>query len=78
VTIGDGAIIASNAVVTKNVEPYSIVGGIPARHIRYRFEPSQIEYLLKTKWWDKDIEWLEKNAHTLWDIKDYVFNTETL
>ena len=38
VKIGDGAIIASGAIVTKDVEPYSIVGGIPARHIRYRFD----------------------------------------
>ncbi|MEO7212699.1 CatB-related O-acetyltransferase [Mucilaginibacter sp.] len=72
ITIGDGAIIASNAVVTKNVDPYSIVGGIPARHIRYRFEPEEIQKLLATKWWDKDTEWLEKNAPLLWNVKDYM------
>jgi chloramphenicol O-acetyltransferase type B len=72
VIIGDGAIIASNAVVTKNVEPYSIVGGIPAKHIRYRFEKSDIEKLLKTKWWENDIKWLEQNAHLLWNINDYM------
>lgn len=48
VKIGDGAIIASGAIVTKDVEPYSIVGGIPARHIRYRFDDDDIQWLKKT------------------------------
>ena len=52
VTIGDGAIIATNSYVVKDVEPYSIVGGNPARFIKYRFEPEQIEKLLKIKWWE--------------------------
>ncbi|MGF7038578.1 CatB-related O-acetyltransferase [Mucilaginibacter lappiensis] len=72
VTIGDGAVIAANSVVSKNVEPYSIVGGVPAKHIKYRFEQNQIEYLLNNKWWEKDFNWLEKNASALWDINDYV------
>lgn len=72
VTIGDGAIIASNAVVTKNVEPYSIVAGIPAKHVRYRFAPNEIEKLLISRWWDKDLAWLENNASSLWDISDYM------
>lgn len=60
--IGDGAVIASGAVVTKNVEPYEIVGGIPAHRLKYRFEPEQIEKLLKIKWWEKDLEWIEGYA----------------
>ena len=51
VTIGDGAVIASRAVVTKNVAPYEIVGSNPAQHIKYRFEPNQIAMLLEMKWW---------------------------
>ncbi|QKE37038.1 type B chloramphenicol O-acetyltransferase [Vibrio fluvialis] len=51
VTIGDGAIIASRAVVTKDVAPYEIVGSNPAKHIRFRFEPEQIEKLLEMQWW---------------------------
>ena len=51
VTIGDGAVIANNSHVVKNVEPYSLVGGNPARLIKYRFSPEQIEKLLKIKWW---------------------------
>ncbi len=51
VTIGHGAVIASDAVVTKDVEPYSIVGGNPARHLRYRFAPDVIAALLEMQWW---------------------------
>lgn len=52
VTIGHGAVIANGAVVTKDVEPYAIVGGNPARVLRYRFDPDTISRLLATAWWD--------------------------
>lgn len=51
ITIGDGAIIASRAVVTKDVAPYEVVGSNPAKHIKYRFSPAQIEMLLEMQWW---------------------------
>ena len=54
VTIGDGAIIAANAHVIKDVQPYSIVGGNPAMLIKYRFSSEIIELLLQMKWWDYD------------------------
>jgi len=69
VTIGDGAIIASRSVVTKDVAPYSIVGGNPAKEIKKRFSEEQIEKLLKLKWWDWDIEKITKNVHNLTDNK---------
>jgi len=65
VSIGDGAVIGARAVVTKDVKPYEIVAGNPARHIRYRFSQNQIEKLLKIKWWDWDIEKIKANFDLL-------------
>ena len=56
VTIGDGAIIGTRSVVTKDVPPYTIVGGMPAKIIRKRFDEDTIEKLLSICWWDWDIE----------------------
>ena len=52
VTIGHGAVVANGAIVTKNVAPYEIVGGNPAKHIRWRFDEATREALLKSAWWD--------------------------
>ena len=65
VKIGDGAIIATNSTVTKNVEPYSIVGGNPAKEIKKRFSKEQIEKLLEIKWWNWEIEKITKNVQNL-------------
>lgn len=60
VTIGDGVVIANNSHVVKNVEPYTIVGGNPAKLIKYRFTPEQISKLLEIKWWNWDDEKINK------------------
>lgn len=72
VSIGDGAIVAANSLVTKDVEPYSIVGGIPAKHIKYRFDESQRTSLLLSKWWDKDPDWIRENADRFRNIDDFL------
>ena len=71
VKIGDGAIIGANAVVTKNVDAYSINVGMPARVIKYRFDKNQIVFLMKFKWWNKDMIWLEKNAKYFQNINEF-------
>ncbi|MCB0651354.1 MAG: CatB-related O-acetyltransferase [Saprospiraceae bacterium] len=65
VTIGDGAIIAAHSVVIKDVAPYSIVGGNPAKEIKKRFSEEKIEKLLALKWWDWDIEKITNHTRDL-------------
>ena len=72
IKIGDGAIIAAGAVVAEDVEPYSIVGGCPAKEIRKRFSEEQINFLLALCWWDKEEEWIRSKAHLFNDINKLI------
>lgn len=56
VTVGDGAVVAAKSLVAHDVPPYAIVGGVPAKLIRYRFSPAHIQKLLRIRWWDWDLE----------------------
>jgi acetyltransferase-like isoleucine patch superfamily enzyme len=69
VTIEDGAVIAANSTVVKDVPPYSIVGGNPAKHIKYRFSKEDIDFLLKEKWWNWPPEKIQ-------EYKDALFKNE--
>lgn len=78
VTIGDGAIVAAGAVVTKDVPPFAVVGGVPAKVLKYRFSPEMIERLLEIKWWnlpDEEITRIKDLFHipnpTLEDLDRY-------
>lgn len=74
VHIADGAVVLAGAVVTKNVPPYAIVGGVPAKIIRYRYDEETISFLLQAQWWNNTEDWFKENWKLLTDIsklKDY-------
>ncbi len=77
IVIGDGAIIGAGAVVTKNVPPYAIFAGNPAKLLRYRFEQNEIDFLLKYQWWKKDPLWIKKNYRRFHDIKSFIVSVDT-
>lgn len=72
VNIGDGAIIAAGAVVTKDVEPYAVVGGVPAKVIKYRFSSEEIRKLLKIAWWNWSLEKIEKNIELFYQPQAFL------
>lgn len=69
ITIADGAVIAAGAVVTKDVPPYAIVGGVPAKIIKYRFTPEVVSKLYNSKWWLNDVD-------TIRQLSEYITDTE--
>ncbi len=72
ISIGDGAVVAAGAVVTKDVPPYAIVGGVPAKVIKYRFDEETIRKLLELKWWNKDQEWINTHAGDFDDVNKLI------
>ena len=72
VNIGDGAIIGAHTLVTKDVEPYTIVGGVPAKLIRERFSKQEVQTLLKFQWWNKDEVWIKLHIEEFSEIKQFI------
>jgi len=72
VTIGHGAVVAAGAVVTKDVPPFAIVAGVPAKVIRYRFDEKTCGMIEQLKWWDKTDEWLQENHMLFTSAKEFL------
>lgn len=70
VTIGNGAVLAAGSVVTKSIEPYTIVGGVPAKFIKSRFTQDKIDEIEKLKWWDWSIQKMKENKHVFLKAED--------
>lgn len=72
VTIGDGAVIGAGAVVTKDIPPYAVAVGVPAKISRYRFGKEQIDALMQFKWWEKDEAWLSEHAGLFRNVEEFL------
>ncbi|MBN1764964.1 MAG: CatB-related O-acetyltransferase [Sedimentisphaerales bacterium] len=74
VTIGDGAVIGANALVNRDIPPFAIAGGVPARVLKFRFEPAQIIYMLNIRWWDFELEFLAQHLQAIHglDIDEFI------
>jgi len=71
VTIHTGAMVLAGAVVTKDVPPYAIVGGVPAKVIGHRYDEETVRFLLRSKWWEKDPVWLRGHWHIMNDMTEF-------
>lgn len=69
IKIGDGAVVYAGAVVTKDVPPYAVVAGVPAKIIKYRYDKDTIKFLMELKWWNMDINWLKNNWQIMTDMQ---------
>ena len=74
ITIGDGAVIAMGSIVLHDVDAYTIVGGIPAKFIRKRFDDDFINKLSKIQWWNKPIKWIESHADEFEKVNVFLKN----
>lgn len=76
IKVGDGVVVAAGAVVVKDLEPYYIYGGVPARKIGERFKEKERQLLMDVKWWNYDPSWLEENAILFHDIEKFLKYTK--
>lgn len=71
VSIGDGSVVLAGSVVTKDIPPYAIVGGVPARIYKYRYDQETISFLLNTQWWDNSEKWFREHWNLLNNMDEF-------
>jgi len=76
IEIGDGAVVAAGAIVTKNVPPFEIWGGIPAKKIADRFHEKQKQALEKIQWWNNDFSYFKENVHLFENIEEFLTHNQ--
>jgi acetyltransferase-like isoleucine patch superfamily enzyme len=74
VVIGDGAVVGAGAVVTRDVPPYAVAVGVPARVVKYRFDPETIQKLLQRQWWNDPDSKLPQVAKQFWNVDAFLSN----
>lgn len=70
ISIGDGAVVLARAVVTKDVPPYAVVGGVPAKIIKYRYDAPTIRFLLESQWWNNSQQWFREHWELISNIDE--------
>ena len=78
VNVGDGSIVAAGAVVTKDIPSYAVVGGVPAKVIKYRYPQNTIDALLQIRWWDWEVDKIKKNLVLFHDVDQFVLCHDVL
>ncbi len=76
IKIGDGAVIGANSLVTKDIDEYTVSAGIPCKKIKNRFSNTEIEFLKRFKWWDKEFKWIKLNYNLFRDVQKLIENNK--
>jgi acetyltransferase-like isoleucine patch superfamily enzyme len=76
VTINDGAIIGSGSLVTKDIPPFAIAAGVPAKIIKYRFNETERNFLISLAWWDREIDWIRRHSEYFSDLNHLIKKIE--